>query len=219
MMPKTALWMVTFTLLTLGLGGRSTLAATFADLLQEADHAYQQRDYAKAADLYTKMLSDPGLDRQLVGSIKSKRAICQINLEGKAPVTPPPTTAPASQPTTQPGDARERHVHAKPLPGEIRTLDIKELGNFDYDPLKGGGIPNDVKQLSGLRVRLIGFMVPLNQTDQITEFALVPSLTSCCYGAPPQAQHTIMVTCPAKSAATYSADLVVVQGEIGRAHV
>ena len=50
------------------------------------------------------------------------------------------------------------------------------------------------------------------QTDQITQFALVPSLTSCCYGAPPQAQHTIMVTCPANSAATYSADLVVVQG-------
>jgi hypothetical protein len=199
---------VTFAALGIGFGARSGAAATFAEMLQAADTAYEQRDYAKANMLYTSLLSAPELDRKMAGAIKCKRTICQINLDPTAVSKAPPATIPATQPATQPV---VRQPHAKPQPGEVRDLDIKALGNFDYDPVRGGGVPDDVKQLTGLHVRMVGFMVALTQVNKITEFALVPSLTSCCYGAPPQVQHTIMVSCGAHPA-TYSADPVVVEG-------
>ena len=73
---------------------------------------------------------------------------------------------------------------------------IKDLGNFDYDEDKGGNIPADVKALSGATIRLHGFMIPMDQAENITQFALVPSLFACCFGQPPQIQHTIVGQLP-----------------------
>ena len=38
--------------------------------------------------------------------------------------------------------------------------------------------------------------MPMDQSENITQFALVPSLFGCCYGQPPQIQHGVIVTCP-----------------------
>jgi len=46
--------------------------------------------------------------------------------------------------------AESRKKHAAPKTGEDRELEIKELGNFEYDADKGGNIPADVKALSGM---------------------------------------------------------------------
>ncbi len=89
-----------------------------------------------------------------------------------------------------------RKPHAAPQPGEIRTLEIKELGNFNYDPKKSGDIPPDVQALSGLTVRLRGYMQPMQDTEEVSSFLLVPSLGSCCYGQPPEIQHTIACSTP-----------------------
>jgi hypothetical protein len=107
-----------------------------------------------------------------------------------------------------------RVAHAAPVPGKILELAIKELGNFDYDAEKGGKIPEDVKRLSGSKVRLRGFMMPIDQLDKITKFALVPSLFGCCYGAPPQIQHVIIVTCPSGTQAGLTSDEVIVEGTL-----
>jgi hypothetical protein len=92
-------------------------------------------------------------------------------------------------------------------------MEIKELGNFEYDPEKGG-LPGDVKALSGLKVSLRGYMAPLEQGEKISEFLLVPSLTNCCYGQPPQMQHTI--TCATANGLTvpYYTDVVSVEGTL-----
>jgi hypothetical protein len=34
-------------------------------------------------------------------------------------------------------------------------------------------------------------MIPIDQAENITSFALVPSLFACCFGQPPQVQHTV----------------------------
>ena len=107
-----------------------------------------------------------------------------------------------------------RKPHAAPKPGETRDLQIKELGNFDYDADKGGNIPKDVLALSGTQIRLHGFMIPIDQAENITQFALVPSLFACCFGQPPQIQHTIVCKAPAGKAVSYYPDELVVEGKL-----
>lgn len=115
--------------------------------------------------------------------------------------------------TTQPADG-PRVPHPAPKPGQVTDLLIKDLGNFEYDIEKGGNIPTDVKALSGTAFRTRGFMIPLDQAESITEFALVPSLFACCFGQPPQIQHTLVVHCPKGKAVTYYPDEIIVEGTL-----
>jgi hypothetical protein len=120
----------------------------------------------------------------------------------------------AKSASTNPVETGPRKPHSPPVPGTVIDLDIRELGNFNYDVEKGGNIPEDVKRLSDSPFRTRGFMIPLDQADSITEFALVPSLFICCIGGPPQIQHTIVVHCPKGKAVTYFADQIVVEGTL-----
>ena len=101
-----------------------------------------------------------------------------------------------------------------PRPARSYETTIKDLGNFEYDQEKGGNIPADVKALSGAKVRLRGYMIPMDQAENITQFALVPSLFSCCFGQPPQIQHTIVVNCPKGKAVSYCPDEIIVEGNL-----
>ena len=136
---------------------------------------------------------------------------------------PAPQSAALAQATTAPAAAAQapsqdppaiRTPHAKPKPGEVRTMTIKELGNFEYDAEKGGPVPADVQALDGMRIHLSGFMMPLQQSEMMTEFALVPSLTSCCYGQPPGVQHIVTVHCPKDAAARFVSEPVSVEGTL-----
>jgi hypothetical protein len=119
--------------------------------------------------------------------------------------------APATNPAaTQP--AEQRKPHAPPRTGEVRELDIKALGNFEYDPPSGKNVPDDVQRLSGMKVRLHGFMAPLDQVDHVSHFLLVPGLFSCCFGQPPSVQHTIVVNCGALKDVNVEPEQVTVEG-------
>ncbi|MDB5299590.1 MAG: hypothetical protein JWO87_1253, partial [Phycisphaerales bacterium] len=107
-----------------------------------------------------------------------------------------------------------RKPHAAPKAGETLEFAIKELGNFDYDQEHGGNIPADVRKLNGTKVRLRGFMIPMDQAENITQFALVPSLFACCFGQPPQIQHTIVADCPKGKAVGYCPDEIMVEGTL-----
>ncbi len=120
-------------------------------------------------------------------------------------------TGATSQPTVA-TSAEERKPHPAPKPGEVLEANIKELGNFDYDPDKGGNIPTDVKALTGTKIRVKGFMIPMDQASNVTSFALVPDLFACCFGQPPQVQHMIVATCPPGKAVSYYPDELVVEG-------
>jgi len=113
-----------------------------------------------------------------------------------------------------PPTAEARKPHPAPKAGDVVELAIKDLGNFEYDQEKGGNIPDDVKRLAGATVRLRGFMIPMDQAENITQFALVPSLFACCFGQPPQIQHTVVVNCPKGKAVGYSPDELLVEGTL-----
>jgi len=124
----------------------------------------------------------------------------------------PPASADASDAANPPNSPGARHPHAPPRPGEVRQMTIKLLGNFKFDPATG--IPADVTRLNGMTVRLSGYMIPMDQSSQITRFVLVPGLWTCCYGQPPEVQHTIMVECAPGQSVTYVSKPVVVQGKL-----
>lgn len=114
--------------------------------------------------------------------------------------------------TTRPADESARTPHTPLRDGEVRQLLIRELGNFPYDPEAGGGIPEDVKRLSGSKVRLVGYMMPTDMADKVVTFALVPSLVECCFGQPPQVHHTITVNCPPGKTVAYYPEEIVCEG-------
>jgi hypothetical protein len=105
-----------------------------------------------------------------------------------------------------------RIPHTKPKYGEVLTMTIKELGNFDFDPAADADIPADVKLMEGAHVKLNGFMIPLTQAIKVDKFALVPSLAGCCFGAPPGVQHVITCTTPADKAMDYVLDELEIEG-------
>jgi hypothetical protein len=203
---KSAQWIASGLLLLLLAAAPSTAPST---LEVRATTAFNNGQYALALPMLQK-LSDQLKDQpDRVGQLKEQIRVCQAQIAQANVVngvTPPPAT-PA--PTNE-----QRKPHAPPKEGETRDFQIKDLGNFDYDADKGGNIPADVKALSGSSVKLHGFMIPIDQAENITQFALVPSLFACCFGQPPQIQHTIVCKAPAGKAVSYYPDELTVEGKL-----
>jgi hypothetical protein len=138
-----------------------------------------------------------------IGSIEESIRVCEKNLNAASGAVQ------TSTPT-----AEQRKPHPAPVAGKVVDVEIKDLGNFDYNADEGGNIPDDVKRLSGATVRVRGFMIPMDQADSITQFALVPSLFSCCFGQAPQVQHTIVVHAAKGKGVSYYPDEIVVEGKL-----
>jgi hypothetical protein len=116
--------------------------------------------------------------------------------------------------TADPSTGKPRIPHPSPFPGQMLNMTIKELGNFEFDPTANSDVPSDVKALDGVKIRLRGFMIPLNQAETITDFALVPSLVGCCFGQPPGVQHTITCKTAPGQAVAYSVDEIYIEGTL-----
>src|SRR4051812_43829451 len=174
-----------------------------------AQQAFTARQYAVALPLLQQLADQNKAKPDKKAALEEQIRVCnkQIADIQAAAATAPPTNDPAMSSET-------RKPHPKPQPGQVQEMSIKELGNFDYDADKGGNIPDDVKALSGAKLRLHGFMIPMDQADSITQFALVPSLFACCFGQPPQLQHTIVVNCPKGKAVSYYPDEISVDGTL-----
>ena len=187
-------------------------AANSAPLELRATQAFNRGEYALALPMLKKLEQQMGDDAKRVGPIQERIRVCEKNLSA------PPADAQAAitgrPDASAPPSAESRKAHPAPKDGEIIDLAIKELGNFEYDADTGGNIPADVKRLSGAKVRLHGFMIPMDQAENITQFALVPSLFACCFGQPPQVQHTVVVNCPKGKALSYCPDELVIEGKL-----
>jgi hypothetical protein len=178
----------------------------------KANTAFTSGQYALALPLLQKLNdSFKGRpDRQ--GPVQEKIKVCEQQVAQAAKVNG--TTSDQILAAAAPVMDENRKPHKPPQPGEVRDLQIKELGNFDYDADKGGNIPADVKALSGMTIRLHGFMIPIDQAENITQFALVPSLFACCFGQPPQIQHTVVCKAPTGKAVSYYPDELVIEGKL-----
>ncbi len=170
-----------------------------AALELRASQAFSRGEYAIALPMLQKLAEQLKDEPDRAGPIREQIRVCEKNIDQQ-------------QIAAMTGAEPARTPHAKPAAGQVLDTTIKDLGNFEYDSDKGGNVPADVLALSGSKVRLRGFMIPMEQAEKITQFALVPSLFACCYGQPPQIQHTIVVHCPKGKAVGYHPDEIVVEG-------
>src|SRR5882672_1137716 len=179
-----------------------------------AQTAFDKGDYATALPLFMnveKKLTESGAKSDKLGPIQEKIRVCKKNLLKDPPKDLQNFLSQKPQDNATP---EKRKPHVQPKDGQVLELAIKDLGNFEYDAEKGGNLPEDVKALNGAKVRTHGFMIPLDQADNITEFALVPSLFACCFGQPPQVQHTMVVHTPKGKAVGYFPDEIVIEGTL-----
>jgi hypothetical protein len=188
----------------------ATPATGPSSLEVRASTAFSNGQYALALPLLQKLESQFKGQSDKLGPIQEQIRVCneQIAQANAANGVTPPPAAPAA------ALSQNRKPHVKPKDGEVLDLAIKDLGNFDYDADKGGNIPKDVQALTGSTIKLHGFMIPIDQAENITQFALVPSLFACCFGQPPQIQHTIVCKAPAGKAVSYYPDELTVEGKL-----
>src|SRR5580700_1186017 len=136
-----------------------------------ANQAYNQGRYAIALPLLQELAGDYIDQPDKVGPVEERINVCKKAIaaatKANANGTDPGFVVSPSQSLSD-----GRHPHELPGPGQVLDMPIKELGNFDYDQEKGGNIPSDVTQLSGCEFRTRGYMIPLDQAENISEFAL-----------------------------------------------
>jgi hypothetical protein len=184
-----------------------------ATLEQRANEAMNRGQFSLAKDLFTKVADRiKDTDKKRYAAIQEQIRACEASIKQLAAPNPlPPTNLTEPAVETAP---EKRKKHVAPANGQPYVISMKELGNFEYDADKGGNIPDDVKKLTGTKVRVQGFMIPLDQADNISHFSLVPSLFACCFGQPPQIQHQIVVHTPKGKAVGYYPDEIVCEGTL-----
>jgi len=180
-----------------------------AELQLEANEDMGKGNYLAAVPLLQKVAQLLSDQPDQLGPVLEQIRVCRHQILAAAS-----NSQATSQSVAIAVDGGPRHIHPAPTPGDAVELPIKELGNFDYDAAVGGGIPDDVKRLDGCHFKTSGYMIPLDQAESISEFALVPSLFACCFGQPPQIQHTIIVHCPKSKAVSYFPDELTVEGTL-----
>jgi hypothetical protein len=153
-------------------------------------------------------------NKQKLAQIQEYIRVCQRNIADPAAAAAFDPKTMLVDPNDPPTAPDKRKVHQRPTGDAPYALTIKELGNFDYDAERGGNVPDDVKALDGAKVRLNGFMLPMDSSERISTFALVPSALSCCFGGPPGLQHTIIVHAPSGKALSYFPDEIVCEGTL-----
>jgi hypothetical protein len=100
--------------------------------------------------------------------------------------------------------------------GEIKGIDqiltFEEISSWPYqDGLKG--MPEPVKKMDGKTVLMTGFMLPIDEVENIKEFLLVQSLWSCCYGQPPDINGIVRVVMKGDKRINYKYDPIKITGQ------
>lgn len=148
-----------------------------------------------------------------------------VLLGASAAIAQTNTTQPSGQSSSQPAipegstdydpsTLQPRTPIAAPKEGEIPGFGILNFANFTFDPEKSKDIPKDIKAWDGKKIRLRGFIIPFTQAQSITDFALVPTLGSCCFGQPPGVQHVIVSRVANGGKLTFMPDEVWCEGTI-----
>ena len=102
-------------------------------------------------------------------------------------------------------------MKAGKITGLDKLLPFDELTSWPYeDGLKG--MPKRIKDLSGKKVMMTGFMLPIDEVQNIKEFLLVASLWSCCFGQPPDINGIVRCVMPKGKKTDYFFDPLKITG-------
>jgi hypothetical protein len=97
------------------------------------------------------------------------------------------------------------------LAGVDKIVPFEEISAWPYEEgLKG--MPEALNGLNGKSVMMTGFMLPIDEVENIREFLLVPSLWSCCYGQPPDINGTVRVVMKGDKRINYKFDPIKILG-------
>jgi hypothetical protein len=99
-----------------------------------------------------------------------------------------------------------------PTDSKYTRLQFDTLKSWTYIEGKTP-IPDFIKKLDGQDIEMVGFMMPLSEVKNITEFILVPSLWGCCYGQPPAVNHVVVVKMPPGQTTKFFNDVIRVRGK------
>jgi len=77
--------------------------------------------------------------------------------------------------------------------GKELPLAFSTLMTWEYERKKNPPPPENVKKLDGRKVRITGFMFPLQEGSNIQNFCLLRTTQTCCYGPRPQYNQYIFV--------------------------
>ena len=81
--------------------------------------------------------------------------------------------------------------------GSYKSVDLKAMGNFEFNPESAtlASIPPEYRSLDGKRVELTGELyAPHEAGPKVKEFELVYSIQKCCFGGPPKVQERVYST-------------------------
>ena len=102
-------------------------------------------------------------------------------------------------------------MKAGKIGGVDRIVTFEEISSWLYeDGLLG--LPEGLKGLDGQQVLMTGFMLPIDEVENIEEFLLVQSLWSCCYGQPPDINGIVRVVMKGDARLDYQFDPIKVIG-------
>ncbi len=72
-------------------------------------------------------------------------------------------------------------------------LTFRALMTWKYDADSNPPPPENIKKLNDRKVRLVGFMYPLQEGASIRYFCLLRTTQTCCYGPRPQYNQYVLV--------------------------
>ncbi|MEE2711356.1 MAG: DUF3299 domain-containing protein [Planctomycetota bacterium] len=98
------------------------------------------------------------------------------------------------------------------LPEGYDLVRWEVLGGFEYE--EGMALPKPVRDLSGKKVGIAGYMMTLEEVEDIHEFLLVESLWSCCFGTPPEVHQVLVVNVPDDRGVEFTTAPVLILGDI-----
>lgn len=86
------------------------------------------------------------------------------------------------------------------------------LGAFEYE--EGMTLPDSVTAFNGKNVGVTGYMITLEEVEDIHEFLLVESLWSCCFGTPPEVHQVLVIKIPGDDGIDFTTSPILVLGKM-----
>ncbi|NTW48740.1 MAG: DUF3299 domain-containing protein [Chlorobiales bacterium] len=92
-------------------------------------------------------------------------------------------------------------------------LTYKELREYRFSRRQRSPVPPKLQALNGKPVNIAGYMIPLNEAVNVTEFMLIQyPFFGCCYSVPPEPNETVLVRLPKGKATAYINEPVRITG-------
>ncbi len=136
-------------------------------------------------------------------------------LAKNTPANPPAPAKAAAPPVSTSKNAVEPVEFTKLAGFEYLVPDMPDTNQVAGSDTADKQIPADVKALNKKQVSVIGYLMPLKEEDgKSTEFLLMRTQSSCCFGIAPTITELITVKAAGQGVPTIMDQLIEIQGTL-----